>query len=133
MKKKKLMTTVFLTFAMLWLVNGQGIFAAPEDEKIVGTVTGDDVEGVIVILNKIACSGVSVVDITEPEADGTYKFSDVTNGYYYVTLENTLEKIDSLSAENQICTFCPEYTVLRIKNDAAKEVDFTATTTTTSP
>jgi hypothetical protein len=127
MKKKLLMTTVFLTFAMLLLADG-----VLGDEKIVGTVSGD-VEGVSVILTKIECSGESVMSTTDLEADGSYKFSDVSNGFYYVTLENTLEKKDSLSAENQSCTFCPEYTVLRIKDNAAKEVDFTATTTIPSP
>ncbi len=109
------MTTVFLTFAMLLLVDG-----VLGGEKIVGTVSGN-LDGVSIILTKVECSGNSSVT-TEPERDGSYKFSDVSNGFYFVTLG----KKDSLYPDKAAITpaSIPEYTVLKIKDNAAKEVDF---------
>jgi len=118
MKKKKLMSTVFLTFAMLLLVNGQPIikgpawsFAAFEDEKIEGTVSGAVQEGVNISLTKVGC-GETSSESTETEGNGYYKFSDVLNGNYKVI------------PEKNGYTFSPKFISVIIPNDAAKQIDF---------
>jgi hypothetical protein len=120
MKKKKLMSTVFLTFAMLLLVNGQPIikgpawsFAAFEDEKIEGTVSGAVQEGVNIRITKVVC-GETSSESTETEGNGYYKFSDVLNGNYKVI------------PEKNGYTFSPKFIFVIIPNDAAKQIDFTA-------
>jgi hypothetical protein len=121
MKIKKLMTTVFLTFAMLLLVNGQPIikgptwsFAALEDEKVEGIVSGDVQEGVSIRLTKVVY-GETSSEFTETDANGYFKFSDLLNGNYTVT------------PEKNGYIFSPKSISIIIPNNAAKNIDFSAT------